>query len=389
MAQKIITLTRHQLFKKIWESPIQVVAKEFQMSDVGLAKICRRHNIPRPPRGHWRKKETGKKYQTSRFPPDRDGYESVIRITIDENLHNRLKSASDYKNSIKQHVVEVDSTNEYKHPITLKTYYYLNKSKTSQNGILIHKTYPINHIHVSPRSLSRALRVLDAILLSLELNQFKVSWKSAHNEIEATKDEIAISFKIHEKIAVDEVDIPSRIKPGNNQHTSDRPRYNYNPTGKLIFYLDKFYCASGIRALWTDSKYKNLEYYVPDIIANFLLTVDVVNEYDRLAIAKEIRDVIDYAKRHQLEINKHIFNNKMEYILKIYEKWEKFSTFCKFVEELSSNMYGFHFENNITDTHNELLKMAEHHAKQLDPFQDMKELFENFKKKNNFTGGYY
>lgn len=77
MTQKIITLTRKQLFDKIWATPIQVLAKEFQMSDVGLAKLCERHNIPRPPRGHWRKRETGKKYQTFRLPPDRDDHEWV------------------------------------------------------------------------------------------------------------------------------------------------------------------------------------------------------------------------------------------------------------------------------------------------------------------------
>ena len=31
------------------------LAKEFDISDVGLAKVCRAHNIPLPPRGHWAK----------------------------------------------------------------------------------------------------------------------------------------------------------------------------------------------------------------------------------------------------------------------------------------------------------------------------------------------
>ena len=36
------------------------LARKLDISDVGLAKACRRHNIPRPPRGYWAKLAAGK-----------------------------------------------------------------------------------------------------------------------------------------------------------------------------------------------------------------------------------------------------------------------------------------------------------------------------------------
>ena len=42
-----------ELYQLVWEQPIHALAKEFGLSDVGLAKVCKRHNIPRPERGHW------------------------------------------------------------------------------------------------------------------------------------------------------------------------------------------------------------------------------------------------------------------------------------------------------------------------------------------------
>jgi len=59
MNDEIIRFMREQLYKKVWSRPISSLAKEWGISDVGLAKICKRHNIPRPGLGYWRKKELG------------------------------------------------------------------------------------------------------------------------------------------------------------------------------------------------------------------------------------------------------------------------------------------------------------------------------------------
>ena len=53
------TLSRQELYEKIWSTPIHKLAKEFRLSDVGLAKLCKRHAIPRPGSGYWRRTETG------------------------------------------------------------------------------------------------------------------------------------------------------------------------------------------------------------------------------------------------------------------------------------------------------------------------------------------
>ena len=51
---------REQIYKGIWSEPIQHVARRYDLSDVGLAKVCRKLNIPRPGRGYWAKKAAGK-----------------------------------------------------------------------------------------------------------------------------------------------------------------------------------------------------------------------------------------------------------------------------------------------------------------------------------------
>lgn len=53
------TIDRKELYKKVWETPITQLAREYGLSDVGFAKICKKYNIPRPPRGYWARKEAG------------------------------------------------------------------------------------------------------------------------------------------------------------------------------------------------------------------------------------------------------------------------------------------------------------------------------------------
>jgi hypothetical protein len=52
--------TRHQLHELVWAGPISALAKSLKISDVGLAKACRRGDIPLPPRGYWAKLSAGK-----------------------------------------------------------------------------------------------------------------------------------------------------------------------------------------------------------------------------------------------------------------------------------------------------------------------------------------
>lgn len=54
-----ITFQRDQLYDEIWSVPILQLAKQYGLSDVGLAKICTKMKIPRPPRGYWAKRSYG------------------------------------------------------------------------------------------------------------------------------------------------------------------------------------------------------------------------------------------------------------------------------------------------------------------------------------------
>lgn len=46
-------LSRNQLYELVWTKPRTELAKQFNISDVALGKLCREKNVPAPPPGYW------------------------------------------------------------------------------------------------------------------------------------------------------------------------------------------------------------------------------------------------------------------------------------------------------------------------------------------------
>jgi hypothetical protein len=58
---------REKLYEQVWSQPIRKLAPEYGVSDVALAKTCRKLQIPRPGRGYWAKLTAGQR--VGRRPP--------------------------------------------------------------------------------------------------------------------------------------------------------------------------------------------------------------------------------------------------------------------------------------------------------------------------------
>jgi hypothetical protein len=61
-------VTRAELYAKVWSEPMVKIAKEFGISDRGLAKTCNRLEVPVPPRGYWAKLQAGKRVSKLPLP---------------------------------------------------------------------------------------------------------------------------------------------------------------------------------------------------------------------------------------------------------------------------------------------------------------------------------
>lgn len=72
-----VTITREELYEAVWTQPTMRLAAAYRLSDVGLAKLCRRYDIPRPPRGYWAKLKAGQTPERTPLPT-RDGPTKIV-----------------------------------------------------------------------------------------------------------------------------------------------------------------------------------------------------------------------------------------------------------------------------------------------------------------------
>jgi hypothetical protein len=68
MADDRLRLTRDELYALVWSEPMATLAPKYGLSDVGMAKICRKLRIPRPWRGYWARKDAGQKLKQNHPP---------------------------------------------------------------------------------------------------------------------------------------------------------------------------------------------------------------------------------------------------------------------------------------------------------------------------------
>ena len=79
-----------EIYRRVWETPVTKLAKEFDISDVGLAKVCRKNQIPLPPVGSWAKVQHGRK--VSRPPLAKSPIDEIMFVVfwaVTEHSHSQ------------------------------------------------------------------------------------------------------------------------------------------------------------------------------------------------------------------------------------------------------------------------------------------------------------
>ncbi len=71
---------REELYQLVWTAPVSEVALRLGVSDVALAKLCRRSAVPTPARGYWARIEAGQPITRTPLPPAPEGLPQLLRI---------------------------------------------------------------------------------------------------------------------------------------------------------------------------------------------------------------------------------------------------------------------------------------------------------------------
>ena len=85
--------SRQELYDLVWSQPIATLAETYGVTDVGLAKACRRAGIPVPHRGYWAKLSAGQKVEKPGLIPTPTGNREIV-IRARANSPKRARAAN-------------------------------------------------------------------------------------------------------------------------------------------------------------------------------------------------------------------------------------------------------------------------------------------------------
>ncbi|MAU17594.1 MAG: hypothetical protein CMH46_18870 [Muricauda sp.] len=282
---KTKTISRKELYEMVWTTPLTQLAKQYNISDNGLRKICIKHEIPLPKVGHWSKKKYGKKVtktplgQTEKKLDDIKLYERIGKNNKKAHFNSKYSAL---KNEIK---------NNPSLPLSVPSRLYkpdilIQKAKSDlatsnyqpshQYQDIIHTTKGILNIEVSKKMVPRALRFMNALINLLR--------KRGHDiEIDGYST-YAIVFD--EKINIRCREKSKRVLVKKERWTN----YEYHPSGILMLKMEADYI---LRKDWADSKNELLEEQLAKILTKLELTAK--------QLKKERIEAEERQKRHQEE----------------------------------------------------------------------------------------
>lgn len=245
MSASSVKLTREQLYEEVWNTPIHRLSGKYGLSDVGLAKACKRMDIPRPPRGHWRRKEVGAKVRKTPLPKQKEGTQLEITFASlsDQPKRGWKRGARGYQAPTP--LLKIAESLREPHPLVDSSKTRLEGLSENKSGLLISKAKRCLDISVSRDHLDRSLRLLDAVFKDWEGRGNSVAIDTSGDKgatiLRAGEEEVWLSI-------VEEVK-EFEIEP--TEEESLRPKWTWKkrskirPTGKLTVSLSGNYIAKG------------------------------------------------------------------------------------------------------------------------------------------------
>jgi hypothetical protein len=274
---KSTRVDRQALYDQVWSQPMTTLAKEYGISDVALAKICKKLEVPYPCRGYWRKKKTGKTVEQLPLPSNTDSAKQTATIHgtilaegvehISEETIQRITA----EHAPEQTIHVPDRLN--------KPHRLLNGHRTEWQSATVDEYGAIQsgslrqlNMRISHQSLARAVRIMSTLLLALEVRSYPVAIQDGRKSSLCVRiNGEPIQFGLEEKFK--RSDRPTAKNLG--LQSWERTRYDYTSTGTLFLRI-KEWGADGLQKTWSDGKTAKIESYLNEFIIGLLKVADAV-----------------------------------------------------------------------------------------------------------------
>ena len=288
----IESLTRDEIYQRVWSQPMLPLARSFGIPTAMLAKICRSLKIPLPGKGYWWKKELGFPVEPAPLlpldaaenkpveepaRPKKQLTETERRVAVEKKDENRIRVPDQLLSP---------------HPLVERTLRSLSSAKTDLDGRVRPRAKGCLDVCVGPESVDRAMRIMDAFLKAVEARGYTVV-ASEEKETEAwiKVDDEDIAFSLEELLNRREVELTPVEKRERERYERDghvqlwwylhRTEFVRYPNGRFTLTIDNH--TSSIRARWSDGSTQRVENRLNSVIASLIRSAEHFKESRRQA----------------------------------------------------------------------------------------------------------
>lgn len=355
---------RAKLLEEVWTEPVQTVALRYQLSDVGLKKLCSRLLIPTPPRGYWAKLKAGRTVPARPALKPYNGnprhlYRFVAQpvpptegnVPVDERLEPVLAFERDPANYI-----QVPSRGTRWHHLVAATRDGFSAGFKDSRGIPLPRGKGVD-IAVSAEQRMRALRVMNTLIKALEKRGFRLVQGDHHVEVEMFGVCLPLSVFEATKRA-NYVPTPKQVAAKSRGEYSYWPPYQYTPSGKL-----EIRCGDG-SAVIKDSARAPIEEQLNQVVVLMarcaIGTLRYREEQERRNQIREARRMAALAQQAIQDAEK----KKLEQLIEDARRWQQAEAIRAFLHAQEANVLK---TGAITDQQSSHLAWARAKADWLDP----------------------
>ncbi|MDB6067406.1 MAG: hypothetical protein JWR26_3614 [Pedosphaera sp.] len=257
-------LTREELYERVWSAPTTQVAAELGISDVALAKRCKKLNVPKPSLGYWAKVAAGQKPEKVPLPPSAG---ENFAQTAEKPLPKTLS---------------LPETTEPLHPLAAELLRALTAAKPSYDKRIWSAALTLPEVKVSKGSIEQVAKCFHVIVTNVEFVGIPFRKAQGHNPGFFRKGNDRLHLGIEEEL-VESVEAARRR---NWQSQEDRRV----PSGRLTFslYRDRYSDRDAKR--WKNDGKSSLGTLLAEIVAE-------IRRYFVAAARRREQEAVDREKQ--------------------------------------------------------------------------------------------
>ena len=352
---------RQTLYEEVWSEPVYKVAKRYGISNVAIAKTCKKMRIPMPGKGYWNKILAGHELEKAPLPeyekcPRIQKYYPGFDIDVPQDMPARLvPEAFALEEQLLQKEALPEMKVSFNPDIRLTNQFVLNTKRNLEESMKrINNHYDFGRctsgrdeafsMQIGPASIPRAIAILQTLCDALEKRGYPVGIEPGHEynigqyiNGRPKKVILPVCANILEtRIFCQITETSNKVNTTEIEKKRTYQDYKYVPTGKLCFEITNHPSHSHARNRWHDGKMIKVEDQINDIIVNMIRISTSTKESKAWAEVESKKRAIEEAERKLQEQKKRMDKIRLDHLSQETERYVRYKQIKEYFETITA-----------------------------------------------------